>query len=120
MIHDPSLTSTQNRVIRFEVRSVFNRDYFLKCHLAILAKLHCPKGGRINESLLYLPETYHSICDTSCLPHLRGNVRVTVGGGGGVTDKRLHPSQTHRQAYHLHILKGKERGYMYTIGLALN
>ncbi len=31
------------------------RGYFLNCgHLAIPAKLHCPKGGRINESLLYI------------------------------------------------------------------
>ncbi len=40
-------------VIRFEVRSFLSRSYFLSCsHLAIPAKLHGPKGDRINESLL--------------------------------------------------------------------
>ncbi len=47
-------TRTAKLVITFEVRSFFSRGYFLKCgHLAIPAKLHCPKGDRINESLLY-------------------------------------------------------------------
>ncbi len=33
---------------------IFKRGYFLSCsHLAIPAKLHGPKGDRINESLLY-------------------------------------------------------------------
>ncbi len=42
-------------VIRFEVRSFLSHGYFPKySHLAILAKLHGPKGDRINESLLYL------------------------------------------------------------------
>ncbi len=44
-------------VIRFEVRSFLSRGYFLRYnHLAIPAKLHGPKGDRINESLLYLAE----------------------------------------------------------------
>ena len=48
MIHYPR-DRTAKLVIRFEVRSFFSRGYFLKCsHLAILAKLHCPEGGRIN------------------------------------------------------------------------
>ncbi len=42
---------------------VLSRGYFLKCgHLAIPAKLHGPKGDRINESLLYCSfSTYLSI-----------------------------------------------------------
>ncbi len=47
-----------DRVIRFD--SSFEaglriiRGHFLECsHFAIAAKLHCPKGDRINESLLY-------------------------------------------------------------------
>ncbi len=51
-------TRTAKSVIRFEVRSFFSRGYFLKCgHLAIPAKLHGPKGDRINESLLYMQES---------------------------------------------------------------
>ncbi len=47
-------TRTAKVVIRFEVRSFLSRGYFLSCsHLAIPAKLHSPKGYRINESLLY-------------------------------------------------------------------
>ncbi len=56
MIHYPSLSrdKTAKLVIRFEVRSFLSRGYFLKSgHLAIPAKLHGPKGDRINESLLY-------------------------------------------------------------------
>ncbi len=46
-------TKTAKWVIRFEVKSFLSRGYFLKySHLAIPAKLHCPKGDRINESLL--------------------------------------------------------------------
>ncbi len=52
MIHYPR-DKTAKLVIRFEVRSFLSRGYFLKCgHLAIPAKLHGPKGDRINESLL--------------------------------------------------------------------
>ncbi len=46
----------QNRKIShynysIKVRSFFSRGYFKKCdHLDILAKLHCPKGDRINDS----------------------------------------------------------------------
>ncbi len=48
-------TRTAKLVIRFKVRSFLSRGYFLKCgHLAIPAKLHGPKGDRINESLLYI------------------------------------------------------------------
>ncbi len=48
-------TRTAKVVIRFEVRSFLSRGYFLSCsHLVIPAKLHGPKGDRINESLLYL------------------------------------------------------------------
>ncbi len=48
-------TRTAKLVIRFEVRSFLSRGYFLKSgHLAIPAKLHGPKGDRINESLLYI------------------------------------------------------------------
>ena len=39
-------------MIRFEARS-FLTNYLKYGHLAISAKLHGPKGGRINESLLY-------------------------------------------------------------------
>ncbi len=47
-------TRTAKVVIKFEVRSFLSRGYFLRCsHLAIPAKLHGPKGDRINESLLY-------------------------------------------------------------------
>ncbi len=47
-------TRTAKLVIRFDVRSFLSRSYFLKySHLAISANLHCPKGDRINESLLY-------------------------------------------------------------------
>ncbi len=56
MIHYPTLSSRQEPqkvVIRFEVRPFLSRGYFLSCsHLAIPAKLHGPKGDRINESLL--------------------------------------------------------------------
>ena len=46
-------TRTAKVVIRFEVRSFLSRGYFLSySHLAIPAKLHGPKGDRINESLL--------------------------------------------------------------------
>ena len=46
-------TTTAKIVIRLEVRSFLSRGYFLSCsHLAIPAKLHGPKGDRINESLL--------------------------------------------------------------------
>ncbi len=49
-----SLSSRHNRKIRFEAGPQISRGYFLKCsHLAFAAKLHCPKGDRINESLLY-------------------------------------------------------------------
>ena len=48
-------TRTAKVVIRFEVRSFLSRGYFLRySHLAIPAKLHGPKGDRINESLLYI------------------------------------------------------------------
>ncbi len=48
-------TRTAKLVIRFEVRSFLRLCYFLKCsYLAIPAKLHCPKGDRINESLVVL------------------------------------------------------------------
>ncbi len=48
-------TRTAKLVIRFGVRSFLSRGYFLRySHLAIPAKLHGPKGDRINESLLYL------------------------------------------------------------------
>ncbi len=47
-------TRTAKLVIRFEVRSFLSCCYFLRYgHLAIPAKLHGPKGDRINESLLY-------------------------------------------------------------------
>ncbi len=50
MIHYPRGISAK-LVIRFEVRSFLSRSYFLKySHLAIPAKLHGPKGDRINES----------------------------------------------------------------------
>ncbi len=55
MIHYPTLFRDKNRkvVIRFKVRSFLSRGYFLSCsHLAIPAKLHGPKGDRINKSLL--------------------------------------------------------------------
>ena len=58
MIHYPTLSSRQEPqkvVIRFEVRSFLSSGYFLS-HLAIPAKLHGPKGDRINESLLYYQE----------------------------------------------------------------
>ena len=46
-------TKTAKVVIRFEVRSFLSCGYFLSCsHLAIPAKLHGPKGDRINDSLL--------------------------------------------------------------------
>ncbi len=46
-------TRTAKVVIRFEIKSFLSRGYFLSySHLAIPAKLHGPKGGRINESLL--------------------------------------------------------------------
>ncbi len=47
----------KNRKISHYIRSkvILSRGYFLKCgHLAIPAKLHGPKGDRINESLLYI------------------------------------------------------------------
>ncbi len=53
MIHYPR-DKNRKLVIRFEVRSFLSRGYFPKySHLAIPAKLHGPKGDRINESLLY-------------------------------------------------------------------
>ncbi len=53
MIHYPRDRTTK-LVIRFEAEQLFSRGYFLKrSHLAIPARLHCPKGGQINESLLY-------------------------------------------------------------------
>ena len=53
MIHYPH-DRTPKLATRFEVRSFFSRGNFPKCgHLAIPAKLHGPKGDRINESLLY-------------------------------------------------------------------
>ncbi len=52
ILHYPR-DKTAKLVIRFEVRSFLSRGYFLKSgHLAIPAKLHGPKGDRINESLL--------------------------------------------------------------------
>ncbi len=46
---------TAKLVIRFEAGPLFSRGYFLKySHFAIAAKLHCPKGDWINESLLYM------------------------------------------------------------------
>ncbi len=46
-------TRTAKVVIRFELRPFLSRGYFLSySHLAIPAKLHGPKGDRINESLL--------------------------------------------------------------------
>ncbi len=43
---------TAKVVIRLEVRSFLSRGYFLSCsYLAIPAKLHGPKGDKINESL---------------------------------------------------------------------
>ncbi len=49
-----TLATGYKHVYRFEVRSCFSRGYFLKCgHLAIPTKLHCPKGGQIDKSLLY-------------------------------------------------------------------
>ncbi len=57
MIHYPSFileTRTAKLVIRFEVRSFLSLRLFPEIqHLAIPAKLHGPKGDRINESLLY-------------------------------------------------------------------
>ena len=45
---------TAKAVIRFKVRSFLSCGCFLSySHLAIPAKLHGPKGDRINESLLY-------------------------------------------------------------------
>ncbi len=56
-------TRTAKVVIRFEVRSFLSRGYFLSCsHLAIPAKLHGPKGNRINESLLYITVLYALYC----------------------------------------------------------
>ena len=50
---------TAKLVLRFEAGPLFSRGYFLKCsHFAIAAKLHCPKGDRINESLLYIVVLY--------------------------------------------------------------
>ncbi len=57
MIHYPR----DKTAIWFEVRSFLSRGYFLKSgHLAIPAKLHGPKGDRINESLLYLELIFHN------------------------------------------------------------
>ncbi len=51
---------TAKLVVRFEVRLLFSRGYYLKCsHLAIAARMHCPKGDQINESLLYLAAHVH-------------------------------------------------------------
>ncbi len=70
MIHYYSLSSRQLRtaklVIRFEVRSFYAcRGYSLKySHIAIPAKLHCPKGDWINESLVYMQFTCRSIINS--------------------------------------------------------
>ena len=50
MTHYPR-DRTAKLVIRFKAGPLFSRGYFLKySHLAIPARLHCPKG---DESLLY-------------------------------------------------------------------
>ncbi len=63
MIHFPR-DKIAKLVIRFEVKTFFSHGYCLKCsHLTIPAKLHCPKGDRINKSILYslLNYTYSEV-----------------------------------------------------------
>ncbi len=57
-------------VIRFEAGPLFKRIYFLKCgHLALPARLHCPKGDQINESLLHTHTyTYTYMLVVKCTP----------------------------------------------------
>ena len=73
--HNDQLSSRYNRKKLVRGRVVFKRGYLLKCYkLAIPAKLHCPKGGRINESLLYLGFLFSLFCAcvktdlTTCCP----------------------------------------------------
>ncbi len=48
-------------------KKFLSRGYFLKySHLAIPAKLHCPKGDRINESLLYFFILYFCHNESTC------------------------------------------------------
>ncbi len=54
MIHYPSLSSRQEPQSESLNLRFLSRGYFQKySHFAIPAKLHGPKGDRINQSLLY-------------------------------------------------------------------
>ncbi len=71
MTHYPQ-DKTAKLVIRFEEGPLFSRGYFLKCmqpprysgHI-----LHCPKGGRINESLIYI--IYTPLPELQLVPRLQ-------------------------------------------------
>ncbi len=62
---------TTNVVILFEAGLFFSRGYFLKCsHLAIAAKLHCPKVDQISKSLLYIQRSaLYGSCNYVSLIH---------------------------------------------------